>query len=298
MRKNTTLIAGPTASGKSALALRIARATDGVVVNADSMQVYDVLRVLTARPSIEDMGGVPHSLFGHVPPSLLYSSGKWLADVEALLARPDLDDRHIVFVGGTGLYFRSLLGGMSAMPEVLPEIRQFWRAALAESGPERLHAELAARDPETAARLKPQDSQRIVRAMEVHASSGKPISFWQKQTGAPLVDGAAARKICLTPERGALREKIGHRFAAMAHSGALDEVRALLALRLDPALPAMKAIGVGEIAAFFRGEFSIEETIERASAATRQYAKRQETWLRHQLGGDWERIDPESSAEL
>ena len=298
MHRNTTLIAGPTASGKSALALRIARQNDGVVVNADSMQVYDVLRMLTARPSIEDMQGVPHYLFGHVPPSTLYSTGKWLTDVKALLAAPELEDRHIILVGGTGLYFRALLGGMSAMPEVAPDVRQFWRAALVEKGVEALHLELAARDPETAARLKPQDSQRIVRAIEVHASSGRPISFWQQQSGAPLVNSASARKICLTPDRAALRGKIGQRFASMAQSGAVDEVRQLLALRIDPALPAMKAIGVGEIAAFLRGEFSMEEAIERASAATRQYAKRQETWLRRQLGDDWGRVEQPDSAEL
>jgi tRNA dimethylallyltransferase len=164
MRKNTTLIAGPTASGKSALALRIAQENDGVLVNADSMQVYDVLRVLTARPSAEDMARAPHHLFGHVPPSMLYSTGKWLADVEALLAMPQLEDRHLVFAGGTGLYFRALLGGMSAMPDVPLETRQFWRAALVEKGPEALHLELFSRDPETAARLKPQDSQRIGQA--------------------------------------------------------------------------------------------------------------------------------------
>ena len=298
MRKNTTLIAGPTASGKSALALRIAKQSGGVVVNADSMQVYDVLRVLTARPSEEDMEGVPHHLFGHVPPSLLYSTGKWLADVQSLLAAPELAGRHIVFAGGTGLYFRALLGGMSEMPDVSPDLRQFWRAALAQKGPEALHAELAVRDPETAARLKPQDSQRIVRAIEVHASSGRPISFWQRQTGAPLVDEASARKICLTADRAALRAKIGGRFAAMAQSGAVDEVKALMALRLDPSLPAMKAIGVGEISAFLRGEISLPEAAERASAATRQYAKRQDTWLRHQLGANWEREQMPDSAEL
>jgi tRNA dimethylallyltransferase len=298
MRKNTTLIAGPTASGKSRLALRIAGASDGVVVNADSMQVYDVLQVLTARPSIDEMHGVPHHLFGHVPPSTLYSTGSWLADVEKLLAEPELSGRHIVIVGGTGMYFRALLGGLSAMPEVSPDVRQFWRAALAQSGPVSLHAELARRDPETAARLKPQDSQRIVRAIEVHESSGRPISFWQKQSGAPLVDGGSARKICLTPDRAALREKINRRFAAMALSGAADEVRELLAMRLDPALPAMKAIGVSEIGAFLAGSASIEEAIERASAATRRYAKRQETWLRHQLGADWERVEMSDSAEL
>jgi tRNA dimethylallyltransferase len=298
MRKNTTLIAGPTASGKSGLALRFANATDGVVVNADSMQVYDVLRVVTARPSNDDMHGVPHHLFGHVPPSTLYSTGGWLADVEKLLARPDLSDRHIVIVGGTGMYFRALLGGMSAMPDISPEVRKFWRAALAETGPEALHAELAMRDPETAARLKPQDGQRIVRAIEVHESSGRPISFWQKQTGAPLVDGASARKICLTPERAALREKINRRFALMARSGAVEEVRELLALRLDPALPAMKAIGVSEIAAYLAGSASMDEAVERASAATRQYAKRQETWLRHQLSGEWARIAISGTGEL
>lgn len=298
MRKNTTLIAGPTASGKSALALRIAREKDCVVVNADSMQVYGVLRVLTARPSLEDMQGVPHFLFGHVPPSTLYSTGKWLADVEALLALPELARRHIVFVGGTGLYFRALLGGISEMPEVPPDVRQHWRAALAEKGAEALHTELAARDPETAARLKPQDSQRIVRAIEVHASSGRPISFWQTQTGAPLVDGASARKICLTPDRTELRAKIGERFAVMAQSGAVEEVKALLELRLDPALPAMKAIGVAELTAFLKSEISLPEAAERASAATRQYAKRQDTWLRNQLGAGWERIERADSAEL
>ena len=298
MRKNTTLIAGPTASGKSALALRIAKQRGGVVVNADSMQVYDVLRILTARPSAGDMENVPHFLFGHVPPSTLYSAGKWLADVGTLLAYPELSGRHVVFVGGTGLYFRALLGGMSDMPNVMPEIRLFWREALAEQGPEALHAELAKRDPDTAVRLKPQDSQRIVRAIEVFESSGKPISFWQRQTGAPLVDGASARKVCLTPDRTALREEIGQRFASMVQLGAVEEVKRLVDMRLDPALPAMKAIGVSEIAAHLRGDCTLEEATGRACAATRQYAKRQETWLRHQLGPDWERLDGPSSAEL
>jgi tRNA dimethylallyltransferase len=296
MRKNTTLIAGPTASGKSALALDVAADTGGVVVNADSMQVYDVLRVLTARPSAGDMKSVPHLLFGHVPPSVLYSTGKWLADVTALMTDPALQGRHMVFVGGTGMYFRALMGGMSQIPAVKPEVRQEWRDALAARGPEALHAELSRRDPETAARLKPQDSQRIARAIEVHASSGKPISFWQRQSGEPLIDNASARKICLAPDRSALREKIDQRFASMAQSGAVEEVKALLAMRLDPALPAMKAIGVSEITAFLKGRFSFDETVERASAATRQYAKRQETWLRHQLGDGWEKIGPANSA--
>jgi tRNA dimethylallyltransferase len=298
MRKNTTLIAGPTASGKSAMALRLAKENDGVVVNADSMQVYDVLRVLTARPLTGDMEGVPHHLFGDVPPSSLYSTGKWLADVGAALAQPELNGRHVVFVGGTGMYFRALLGGMSEIPEVDAEVRDHWRNALIERGPEALHKELAIRDPQTAARLKPQDSQRIARALEVHASSGRPISYWQKQAGLALVDEPAARKIILVPDRSTLREKINQRFALMAKSGAVDEVRSLLSLNLDPALPAMKAIGVSEISAFLSGQCTLPQAIDSACVATRQYAKRQETWLRHQLDKNWERFEPKISAEL
>ena len=292
MRKNITLIAGPTASGKSALARQIAAESGGVVVNTDSMQVYDVLYILTARPSLEDMEGLPHFLFGHVAPSSLYSTGKWLADASALIEDPALHGRHLVFVGGTGMYFRALLGGMSQIPEIAPEVRQFWREEIAARGPEALHGELTRRDAETAARLKPQDSQRIARALEVHTSSGVPISVWQKQKGQPLVDGAAARKIRLIPNRQLLRERIDRRFAVMAGAGAVEEVQRLLALNLDPALPAMKAIGVAEIAGWLRGEWTLPEAVARASAATRQYAKRQETFLRHQMGEEWQRMQP------
>jgi tRNA dimethylallyltransferase len=288
MRKNTTLIAGPTASGKSALALEIAAERGGIVINADSMQVYDVLRVLTARPAREEMGGIGHRLFGHVSPASLYSTGAWLADVSKLLAEPELKDRHLVIVGGTGLYFKALLGGLSHMPDIPADIRDFWRARLDAEGPERLHGELASRDAEAFARLKPQDGQRIARAMEVFEASGKPISFWQKHKGEALVDEADARKICIVPERQALRARINARFAGMMSNGAEDEVKALLAMDLDPALPAMKAIGVAEIGKYLAGECLAEEAIELASAATRQYAKRQTTWLRHQFGAAWE----------
>ena len=291
MRKNTTLIAGPTASGKSGLALQIAAERGGVVVNADSMQVYDVLRVLTARPSLEDMRGIPHSLFGHVSPSRLYSTGAWLSEVSALLAEPELAGRHLVFVGGTGLYFKALLGGLSHMPDIPAEVREFWRARLDREGPERLHAELGSRDLEAFTRLKPQDGQRIVRAIEVFEASGKPISYWQTQKGRALVDEADAHKICIVPERQALRERINSRFAAMMTNGAADEVKALLLLGLDPALPVMKAIGVADIGRFLAGDCTAEEAIELASAATRQYAKRQTTWLRHQFAQGWQMLE-------
>lgn len=290
MRKNTTLIAGPTASGKSALALKIAKETDGVVVNADSMQVYDVLQVLTARPSTADMQGVKHLLFGHVPPSRLYSTGAWLADVKEVLDRPELAARHLIFVGGTGLYFKALLGGLSEMPSIPDETRNYWRRRLAVEGPESLHAELSKRDTQTADRLKPQDGQRIVRAIEVFEASGRPISFWQNQTGDALIDPTSSRKICLLPERSFLNKQVNQRFQNMMNLGALEEVRALLALNLDPALPAMKAIGVKEISRYLIGNLSLESAIELASTATRQYAKRQTTWLRHQFSSEWEPV--------
>ncbi len=288
MRGNATLIAGPTASGKSALALDVARERDGVIINADSMQVYDVLQTLTARPTANEMDGVPHFLFGHVDPSQHYSVGRWIDDVRSLLAEPRITARHLVFAGGTGLYFKALLGGLSPMPEVPDDIRKTWRARLEQVGPEVLHGELHKRDPDTAARLKPQDGQRIVRAIEVFEASGETISAWQAKSGNALIGGADVRKICVLPAREAVRARIDLRFKAMVQDGALDEVRALLALELNPGLPGMKAIGVGELGAYLRGETDIETAIELASAATRQYAKRQTTWLRHQFESDWE----------
>jgi tRNA dimethylallyltransferase len=288
MRGNATLIAGPTASGKSALALEIARETNGVVINADSMQVYDILQILTARPAASEMGDVPHELFGHVHPSQHYSVGRWMDDVTALLVKPGLVQKHLVFVGGTGLYFKALLGGLSPMPEIADDVRIYWRARLDTLGAVALHAELQTRDAQTAARLKPQDGQRIVRAIEVFESSGEPIHAWQDRSGKAMIGGPDVRKICVLPEREAVRARIDRRFQAMVQGGALDEVRALLALNLDPLLPSMKAIGVSELGAFLRGETSLEKAVELASAATRQYAKRQTTWLRHQFGPDWE----------
>ncbi|MFC7064569.1 tRNA (adenosine(37)-N6)-dimethylallyltransferase MiaA [Brucella rhizosphaerae] len=285
--KDAVLIAGPTASGKSALALHMAKKTGGFIVNTDSMQVYDVLNLLSARPQPDELREAGHFLYGHVAPSVSYSTGKWFSDVKALLSRADFKDRTPIFVGGTGLYFRALLGGLSQMPEVPVDIRDYWRKLMSEEGAEALHVMLMKRDPEIAATLRPTDSQRIVRALEVFEGTGKSLLHWQKATGTALVDDASASKIVLLPDRKWLGERIAQRFTLMWDHGALDEVRSLLALKLDRALPAMKAIGVREISAFFAGEMPREEAIERSVIATRQYAKRQSTWFRNQLDQSW-----------
>jgi tRNA dimethylallyltransferase len=282
------LIAGPTASGKSSLALEMALESDGVVINADSMQVYDTLHILTARPSQADMELVDHRLYGHVPASQAYSVGKWYRDVETLLSAPEMDGRAAVFVGGTGLYFRALTGGLSQMPAIPDAVRQRWREALDRDGVESLHARLAEWDPETAAQLKTGDRQRILRALEVLDASGQSIRSHQDAEGQPLIDAERAQKILFMPDRDLLRERITTRFGQMMDSGAAGEVERLLALRLDPNLPAMKAIGVREIGAYIRGEITAAKAIELASIATRQYAKRQMTWFRNQLEPDWE----------
>ncbi len=287
---NAVLIAGPTASGKSAQALRLAAETGGQIVNADSMQVYSLPRILTARPDDAELAAAPHVLYGHVDPSEAYSTGRYVADVETLHQRGTLDGPAI-FVGGTGLYFRALLEGLSPMPAIEPEARQRWRALLAAEGAERLHARLAERDAAAAATLRPGDGQRILRALEVHDASGRSILWWQAQRGRPLVDVRSARLIVLQPERALLRRRIDERFDRMIAEGALEEVRQLVARRLDPSLPAMKAIGVPELAAALDGKISVEDAVERAKAATRQYAKRQDTWFRNQFGPEWSRVE-------
>ncbi len=296
--KNAILIAGPTASGKSALAVHMARETGGFIVNTDSMQVYGVLDLLTARPGADDLASAEHHLYGHVSPSVSYSTGKWFADVASLLAQPELKGRTPIFVGGTGLYFRALLGGLSQMPEVALDVRNHWRARMEAEGAGALHRVLAERDPQMAATLQPTDSQRIVRALEVIESTGKSLSAWQQAKGHVLVDDQSARKVVLLPERGWLSERIARRFALMWNNGAIDEVKALLALQLDPALPAMKAIGVREIGAFLDDTMTKDEAIERSVIATRQYAKRQSTWFRNQLDESWSFLSNSDEALL
>nr|WP_210334752.1 tRNA (adenosine(37)-N6)-dimethylallyltransferase MiaA [Mesorhizobium mediterraneum] len=286
------MIAGPTASGKSALAVDLAERNGGVIVNTDSMQGYSVLDVLTARPTAAELARVPHFLYGHVHPSTAYSTGAWLRDVMKLIDNGAFLERPVIFVGGTGLYFRALAEGISEMPDIPQSIRDRWRYELQEQGAAKLHRILLREDSAAGMMLKPTDGQRIVRALEVLDASGRSILEWQAARGRPLIDRASTRFFVIEPDRAALVERIGARFDRMLEKGALDEVRRLTDLGLDPDLPAMKAIGVRELQAAMAGELSFPEAIERAKIATRQYAKRQATWFRHQLGPEWLRLRP------
>jgi len=283
--KSAVLIAGPTASGKSALALRLARERDGIVVNTDALQVYAVLRLLTARPGAAELAEAPHLLYGTVPPSVRFSTGDWSrAAGEIIAARPD---RTLIFVGGTGLYFDSLLSGFAEIPYVPPEAVAAAEAEIAGLDRAERSRLIAERDPLVAARLKAPDPQRVVRALAVLRATGRSLASFQDAAQRGLLDGWAIERLVLNPDREVLRQRIARRFEAMFAEGAVEEVRALLALDLDPGLPAMKAIGVPEIAAMLRGDLAEAEAIERAVIATRQYAKRQRTWFRGRMA-DWE----------
>ncbi|RVA01184.1 tRNA (adenosine(37)-N6)-dimethylallyltransferase MiaA, partial [Mesorhizobium sp. M7A.F.Ca.CA.002.05.1.1] len=247
--KNAILIAGPTASGKSALALDLAERRGGVIVNTDSMQGYSVLDVLTARPEAADLARALHYLYGHVHPATAYSTGAWLRDVMKLIEDGTFSERPVIFVGGTGLYFRALAEGISEMPDIPQRVRDRWRYELKEQGAVKLHSLLLREDSAAAMMLKPTDSQRVVRALEVLDASGRSILEWQAERGQPLIDRESARFLVIEPDRAALVARIDKRFDQMLDKGALDEVKRLAALGLDPELPAMKAIGVRELQA-------------------------------------------------
>jgi tRNA dimethylallyltransferase len=288
------LIAGPTASGKSRLAAVLARAHRGVVINADSMQVYRELRVLSARPSAGDEHAVAHRLYGHVPAATRYSVGLWLADAAAVLAEVRGDGRLPVFVGGTGLYFKALTEGLASIPPIPAPLRG---RLLTETEPvptEALHARLAAADPETASAVRPSDRSRILRGLEVFEATGRPLAEWRRGEGsAPLVDAGRALRIVLDPPRPWLHQRIATRADHMVHDGAIDEARTLGRLGLSPDLPAMKAIGVRQFLDHDAGKLTLAEAIASVKTETRRYAKRQVTWFRHQMP-DWERRDPAS----
>ncbi len=285
--EDIVLIAGPTASGKTALALSIAEKSGGVILNADSMQVYSELKILSARPGKEDEARCPHYLFGHVPVSEPYSVARWLDDIAPLIDRFKRQRRQIVVAGGTGLYFTALLGGLSPMPEIKPEIRAKWRVRAKEA----LHDELTRLDPASAKLFEPGDTQRIIRALEVFDTTGVSITEWQKHKGRNLLcDDDSVKKLLLLPPRPMLHQRIETRFGQMVEAGAVEEVQALLALGLSRDLPALKAIGVPQLASYLAGELTLDEAMKRAIAATRQYSKRQSTWFRNTFDADWQVI--------
>ncbi len=286
------LITGPTASGKSALALRLAHARDGEIVNADSMQVYDTLRLLTARPSEAEMAGVAHHLYGHVPAAEVHSTGAWLREATVILDDIRSRGKVPIVIGGTGLYFRALTGGLSEMPDIPADLRAALRARLEREGSESLHHALAEVDPETAARLGAGDGQRILRALEVYEASGKPLAHFQKASGPVVVDPARALKLIVLPPRETLYQRIDRRFDQMMAEGAVEEVQALLDMAIPEDRPVMRAIGVQQIGEMLAGRLSRAEAATLSATATRQYAKRQMTWFRNQMGEDWQRIDP------
>jgi len=280
--KRAVLIAGPTASGKSALALRLASERGAVIVNTDALQVYAVLRLITARPSEAHLSEAPHLLYGTVPPSVRFSTGDWSRAAQAIIAKHD----NLIFVGGTGLYFSSLISGFAEIPHVPPEAVAAAEAEIAGLDRDARGRLIAARDPLIAARLKAPDPQRVTRALAVLIATGRSLASFQDDAQAGLLEGWQVEKLVLDPDREVLRQRIARRFETMFADGAVEEVRALLALNLDPSLPAMKAIGVPEIAAMLNCALTRAEAIERAVIATRQYAKRQRTWFRGRMV-DW-----------
>jgi tRNA dimethylallyltransferase len=288
---SAVLIAGPTASGKSALALAVAERIGGVIINTDSMQVYRDLSIITARPGAAETARVPHLLYGHVDAAENYSAGRFVDDAAAALGEVRALRLIPVFTGGSGLYFKALVAGLAAIPPVPPEIRAAVRARLEAGGPAILHEELACRDPAAAAQLQPADRTRIARALEVVEATGRSITAWRDEGMPPLLDAARVAKIFLAPDRATLYRRIDARFDAMLSAGALDEVRTLAARRLDPLLPAMKAHGVPWLIRHLAGQMSLADAAEEAKKDTRHYAKRQFTWFRHQLD-DWPRADP------
>jgi tRNA dimethylallyltransferase len=279
---------GPTASGKSALALALAGRIGGEIVNADSMQVYRDFRILTARPTPEEEARVPHHLYGHVDAAERYSTGRWLADALAAIADIRARGKTAIVVGGTGLYLKALTQGLAAMPSVDPELRVALNERVASEGAPALHAELARLDPHTAARLEPNDAPRIIRALEVMETTGDSISSFQANTK-PALAADEWRGLALTPEREALYAAINARFEQMLAAGALEEVRAFAARNLDLTLPATKAHGAPALSAHLRGELTLDQAKEIGQRDTRRYAKRQFTWITNQMP-DWPRV--------
>jgi tRNA dimethylallyltransferase len=286
--KPVVLIAGPTASGKSAVALELARRHHGMIVNADALQIYRELKVLSARPSEDDERKVPHRLYGMIPAAEAYSVGLWLPQARAVIEEAWAEGRIPIVTGGTGLYFKALEDGLAPLPAIPAPIRESWRRKLAQEGPEALHEELARNDEGEARRVRPSDGQRIVRALEVLESTGRPLAEWHDQVDRRFLRSASVLRLYLSPPRHSLYAGIDQRFDLMIAAGAVSEVKALLARALDPSLPAMKATGVRELARFLAGSKTIEEACRIAKQESRRYAKRQVTWARrHMIAWKW-----------
>lgn len=295
------LLAGPTASGKSALALALAERAGGLVINADSQQVYAGWRILTARPGPAEEARVPHRLYGHVPLEAAYSTGAWLRDCAAAIAEAGAGGRRAVVVGGTGLYFKALTEGIAPIPTVPPELRRSAEAALERDGLAAFAGRLAARDPETAATLDLANPMRVLRAWEVLEHSGIGLAAWRARTEPPALAPQDAVRLVLAPPRKWLYARCEARFDAMMAAGALEEVRAVMARDLPAHAPGLKAVGAPELMAHLRGEIGLDAAVTAAKTATRRYAKRQLTWVRNQMA-DWRRIEtpltPERVAAL
>lgn len=282
------LIAGPTASGKSALAIALARRTGGTVINADSAQVYAELRVLSARPSVDEEAQAPHRLFGHVAGTTDYSAARWAAEAKAEIAAAHERGSLPILAGGTGMYIRTLLDGIAPVPEIDPAIRAEVRGLPVSQA----HRQLEQADPEAAKRLNAADTTRVARALEVVRSTGRTLAAWQTDRVGGIGNTIDLAPLILLPDRIWLAERCDRRLDAMFDEGAIEEVESLLQRSDIPAsAPVRRAIGVAEIAAFTMGSLSRGEALERAQAATRQYAKRQYTWLRHQPPAEWPRTD-------
>ncbi|MEG8098865.1 tRNA (adenosine(37)-N6)-dimethylallyltransferase MiaA [Candidatus Liberibacter brunswickensis] len=287
---NVIFIAGQTASGKSLFALNLARKLNGAIINADSMQVYDTLHILTSRPSDQEMKSIPHYLYGHVPAQEVYSTGKWLSSAIKTIEEVKKNGFLPIIIGGTGLYFRALMGQISVIPDISTKIRENIREKLKKHGSHVLYNELRDLDSIAAKQIHPSDAQRIARALEVKVSSGRSITeFWKKHSN-PVINLEKAQKIIIMPEINELKNRIILRFKKMLDSGAIDEVRNLLKMNLSFDLPIMKAIGVRDIIALLNGEINYDRTLQNGVIATNQYAKRQRTWLSNQFKDDWIRI--------
>ena len=294
-RPSAILIAGPTASGKSSAALDLASRLRGTIINADSMQVYGEINILTARPRPADLAHAPHRLYGTVSAAEAYSVGRWLADAATAIDEARGEGCLPILVGGTGLYFKALNEGLASVPDIPPELRRHWRDEADRLGAEALHEVLAARDPGMATLIPSSDPQRVLRALEVIDATGVSLAEWRQSNAPPHLAAADTLKLVIAPEREPLYAAIDTRFDLMLAAGAVEEVRRLAEAELDDGLPAMRAHGVRELAAYLAGTTSLDEAAAKAKTETRRYAKRQMTWLRRYMA-DWEWFPDAASA--